>query len=393
MATLSIRTSPDAGKPLYAIPDYEAALAILPNGFRAHLTRSVAGERIRANSGLVPVAIDPDPRGDARVFWADLGRHPYRESKHLYTLRVLAERNGVGETFTTDLSILDDDSLFEDGLDPAGLIFHISRCGSTLTTKALARAAGNVMISQGGPLQRGFWANATDEWRRPPSADPRTLPRLRNLVRAMTRRRRGGEERAFIKFISWNVLYIDLIAAAFPHSPALFLYRDPAQVIATVKQETTAALLARGTRQATFLTGLPEVTTERMSDAEYLATCFAQYFKCVLDSETEIACVNYKDLGPENFQRIIEAGLGYQASQSDLAAMREQFAYDSKDDTASPRPYSPAQEASPSHLSPDEHAAIDLRCSALLAELGSSERNLFAGSPQPGQKTVEPQSA
>lgn len=312
------------------------------------------------------------------MFWADMGRHPLRESKHLYSFKRLVDQGRIGETFTSDLSLLDDESLFCNGLLPAGLIFHISRCGSTLTAKALARPDGNVMISQGGPLQRGFWAHLTDDWRHPATAEPRTLTRLRSLIFALTRPRIGTERRAFVKFISWNILYLDIITRAFPGIPALFLYRNPAEVIATIKTETTAALLARGTRQAAFLTGHAAADTQTMDDTTYLTNCYANYLDKVLYSHASIACVNYRDLDADSFARIVNLGLDYAADEHELALMREQFVYDSKDDAHIPRSYTPAQEAPLTLLAPQERELIDRKCGHLMAGLDRSPRNLFA---------------
>lgn len=335
-----------------------------------------AADRIRSNAGLAPVAIDP--AGEGRLFWADMGRHPLKESKHLYSFKRLVEQGRIGETFTSGLSVLDDESLFCNGLLPSGLIFHISRCGSTLTAKALARPEGNVMISQGGPLQRGFWAHLTDDWRKPAMADPRTLVRLRSLIFALTRPRVGTERRVFVKFISWNILYLDLIARAFPGIPALFLYRNPAEVIATIKTETTAALLARGSRQAAFLTGHTAAETQGMDDAAYLASCYANYLRKVLYSNAGVACVNYRDLNADSFERIVNVGLDYAAGEHELALMREQFVYDSKDDARMPRNYNPAQEAPLSLLTPQERERIDRKCGHLMSSLDRSPLNLFA---------------
>src|SRR5215208_1425097 len=38
------------------------------------------------------------------------------------------------------------------GLPPAGFIFHLSRCGSTLITQMLAALAKNVVISEAAPI-------------------------------------------------------------------------------------------------------------------------------------------------------------------------------------------------------------------------------------------------
>ena len=370
----------ETAPPLYAIPDHQAAQRLLPEGFRHQLDAGSAAARIRARPGIVPLAIDPAAGG--RILWADLGRRPFRESKYLSTVAALAAEGGVGENFSSGIEVLDTPDLFADSLPPSGLIFHNSRCGSTLLTKALARPEGNMMIAQGGPLQRGFWALLSDEWRRPVEPDPRTLARLRALVLAMTRPRQGHERRAFVKFISWNTLYLDLITRAFPGTPALFLYRDPVEVIARVLGETTAVLLQRGSRQAAFLTGLDAATTVAMAPTDYLAACFARYYRTALETAQPVACLNYRDLGPDRIARVMAEGFGYPIAGADLDAAREQFKVFSKDEGASPRAFSAAAAAAaPAPLSEAERTAIEARCVGLIARLDASPRNLFPRPP------------
>ncbi len=348
--------------------------ALLPDIAARRLGDREARRRIRANRGLVPLAIDP--AGAGTILWGDLGRHPFREWQFLYTVKHLAERGAIGERFATGMELLDDEALFTDSVPPSGFIFHISRCGSTLVAKALARPAENMMISQGGPLQRGFWAHITDDWRRPAMADETTLRRLRTLVLAMTRRRLGTERRAFVKFISWNTLYVDLIAAAFPEVRSIFLYRDPVEVIASVRRETTAVLLARGTREAEFLTGRPAAETAQMSDVAYLAACYARYFAVALQTSAPLSYIDYRDLSADHIAIVAAEGLGYIASDEEIAAMREQFRFHSKDD-ANKSMFRDDTAEKQTALSSKEREKVERLCSDALKELGRSPRNLF----------------
>lgn len=349
--------------------------ALLPEAEERHLSTSEAAARTRANAGLLPVAIDP--AGEGRIFWADLGRHPLREWQFVYTVKTLAERNAIGECFTSDMDLLDLPELFDDSLVPSALIFHISRCGSTLVAKALARPNGHMMVSQGGPLQHGFWAHATDDWRRDLRASPQLLTRLRTLILALCRRRLGEERQAFVKFISWNVLYIDLIAAAVPEAACLFLYRDPIEVLASVRKQTTAVLQAQGRRQAAFLTGHPHEVTAEMSEEAYLAACYARYLETALSARAEVAYINYRDLSPESFGHVVSQGLKLALSSQDYAAMREQFAVHSKDDD-SRREFVGDTLQKRAGMSSGEHRLIADRCAAAVDRLDRSPRNVFA---------------
>ena len=319
---------------LYALPDHEVMENLLPAIRDQHLPVDRAVERLQSQPGLIPVAINPT--GSGSVYFADIGDTPLLEWKFIYTIQRLAEEHAISEMFFTDLTILEHEDLVSDGISPQGLIFHVSRCGSTLFTKALARSPYNLTINQGGPLQEGFWAAITDHWQHPPEISESNIGMLRNLVLLMARKRRPEYQRCFVKFISWNIIYLALIRAAFPDAAALYLYRDPIEVIATVLQETTAVLRAKGHRQAYALTGLSPRVTGSMSDVEYLAHCYANYFNVVLNKtgSSRLHLVNYSQLMDcESFADILTRGFNLRPDDAELAQMRKQYRYYSKDDS------------------------------------------------------------
>jgi hypothetical protein len=105
------------------------------------------------------------------------------------------------------------------GTVPAGLIFHVARCGSTLLSQML-KQQGAVVYAE--PL-------AVNEILSPPHKWPRTalVAALRSLG-ALFAAHAGGPY--VLKFSSWNTLYCDILADAFPQTPWAFSYRDPVEV-------------------------------------------------------------------------------------------------------------------------------------------------------------------
>ncbi len=94
---------------------------------------------------------------------------------------------------------------------PAGFIFHLSRCGSTLVAR-LFQAAGMRVIAEAPPVDRAVQAGRAD-W-------------LRWLVAAF-----GGGTPYLVKLDSWHIHSFPLIRAAFPAVPWVFLFRDPREVL------------------------------------------------------------------------------------------------------------------------------------------------------------------
>ncbi|MGI9435702.1 MAG: hypothetical protein ACR2Q4_12885 [Geminicoccaceae bacterium] len=315
---------------LYAYPDHDVVNSLLPDARHRYITPEKAIDYIRQIPGLVPIAIDPE--GAGKIYWADFGERPFREWQFMYSIKQLAEEHRQVDAFVTDMTVLETEEVLGTSLPPRGFIFHISRCGSTLLAKALAREPSHLVINQGGPLQRGFWAQRTANWQRPLTATDENLAMFRRLVLGMTRRRRRQEKTAFVKFISWNVLYVDFIRQAFPDVPCLFMYRDPIEVIASIRKETTAPIISKKTAQAEFLSGLPEKDIESLDDTTYLAHCFARYFESARDAERSLPMIDYRSLNSASFAGVLEHAFDYVPSARSHSLMCQQFAFHAKDD-------------------------------------------------------------
>ena len=107
---------------------------------------------------------------------------------------------------------------------PAALLFHTSRCGSTLLTRMLATLAESSVIAESvilDQLSNGSQAVTVDEATR--------IARLRGFVQAHARAARPG--RCWVKFDCHHIFHLDLIRRAFPGVPWVFLYRNPVEVI------------------------------------------------------------------------------------------------------------------------------------------------------------------
>lgn len=109
-------------------------------------------------------------------------------------------------------------------------IFHESRCGSTLTANMLAsmNPPKTRVYSESGPLIAAL--TQCDE-RYPKCYETLGMGILRDVMYIMMRSDDPQEERAFIKFPSYTTLHLDLFRQAFPHTPWMFVYRDPVQVM------------------------------------------------------------------------------------------------------------------------------------------------------------------
>ncbi|MES2986436.1 MAG: sulfotransferase [Pseudomonadota bacterium] len=101
---------------------------------------------------------------------------------------------------------------------PRGLIFHMSRCGSTLVSQMLGAAPGNAVLSEAAPF---------DSLLQLPVKPQHHSSALRSMAAALGR----GHANYFLKTDAWHILQMPLLREAFPKVPWIFLYRDPVEVL------------------------------------------------------------------------------------------------------------------------------------------------------------------
>jgi hypothetical protein len=110
---------------------------------------------------------------------------------------------------------------------PAGIVFHVARCGSTLVSQLLKQQGGAVVYAEPLPFNELL--------RLAPQTDPTVLiAALRSLGAAFARH--AGRPYV-LKLSSWNTLYGDLVATAFPRTPWALCVRDPVEVCVSLLRQ------------------------------------------------------------------------------------------------------------------------------------------------------------
>jgi hypothetical protein len=178
-----------------------------------------------------------------------------------------------------------------DGIAPAGFIFHMSRCGSTLVTQMLAGSEQNIVIAE---------AEAVDAIVRAQLPPDRHVAALRAIVTAYGRNRTGKARRCFVKLDSWHSFALPLFRRAFPGVPWVFIYRDPVEVLVSHAQ--------RPGRQTT-----PGVTPAELCGTDGTGKNPLSYYGLVLSRICESALahpegglfVNYRHLPDALFDRVL----------------------------------------------------------------------------------------
>jgi hypothetical protein len=182
------------------------------------------------------------------------------------------------------------DSLLDvEGPDPVGLVMHLSRCGSTLLMQSLAHAGCVAPISEATPVNQLLMRDDLPERKR--------ASLLRGLIRALGSQEGSSSQLpSLVKLTSWNVRFLDILRAAFPSVPWLFLYREPLDVMASHERRP-----ARWLTDDRFFAALRRVhrlpSLAALDWEERCAMALAAYGQAALDaSPAPINLLNYDQL-------------------------------------------------------------------------------------------------
>jgi hypothetical protein len=239
-------------------------------------------------------------------------------------------------------------------LRPAGLIFHMSRCGSTLLTQMLAALPQNVVLSEPGPLDQALRLPTRLQGVTP----DKLIGWLRGMTASLARRRHPEERDLFIKLEGWHVLMLPLIRRAFPGVPWVFLYREPLDVMASLARQRPNQMMFGGLDPA--LLGVEAAQAAAMSADRYCALVLEQIcLAAVAHIRDGGLLLEYRELPEPALAKLIDH-FGLRYGIAELAAMRARAEFNAKQ---------------PARRYVDES---NERRSAVSEEIGSLAANLLA---------------
>jgi hypothetical protein len=206
-------------------------------------------------------------------------------------------------------------------LEPTGLIFHMSRCGSTLVSQMLAACSANIVVSEASPIDAVVRLEASEAER---------VALLRAMAGALGQIRKPGETRFFLKLDSWHARALPLFRRAFPRTPWAFLYREPAAVIVSHARRTGMQMVSELVPAAFYgLDGAGQTWGE-----DY----FAQVLATICDAIVREypggggLLVNYQDLPGALWSRMLPH-FGVAPTPTELEAMAAAARFDAKSPT------------------------------------------------------------
>jgi len=244
----------------------------------------------------------------------------------------------------------------ESELRLAGLIFHMTHCGSTLVAQMLASLPVNVVLSEPRPLDRILRART----RLAGVSEEQLVGWLRAVVDALGRRRHSQERDLFIKCDGWHVLALPLLRRAFPNVRWAFVYREPVEVLAPMAQRFPGEI-------DPALVGLTWAQVAAMPVERYCGAILQKICSAALEQYAQGGglLIDHRELPDVACSRLLDHfALHYAAA--DRARMRAVARFDAKDPT---RPYRDDSEAKRSMATPEIRAVAETLLDPLRVQL------------------------
>jgi hypothetical protein len=208
-----------------------------------------------------------------------------------------------------------------------GLIFHMSRCGSTLISQQLAAIERNIVASEPPPLETVLCAHL----RRPELSREVQVRWTRAMVGALGQSRLG-EKSLYIKLDCWNVHQMELVRESMPEIPWIFLYRNPLEVMVSQRRRPASWTVPELLQPAALQMKLEDWNPAQMDiyRARALANICAAGLKAVRDDPNGLL-VNYSELPDAVYGRVLQH---FGLTEEDIPAMQASARFDAKNPQA-----------------------------------------------------------
>lgn len=289
-----------------------------------------------------PIRVYAAPSG-LRVQWF-LGDDGLRfEDRYFHDTVARAAKRPFNLAFYRDtgVDVLHDVANRANAIDPKGFIYHLSRCGSTLVSNAFAARSDVLLLAEAGPVNDVLVLAGI--------APDERLALLRSIMRVLSRPQRTGQIACVVKLDAWHVRSMDVINAAFPGVPWVFLHRDPREVLVS-HLRLPSLMMSPVNAPATL--GVSLVDAARVPREEHCANVLAELLNAMrARSPDRSHLVDYTEL-PEAIWERIGPAFGLPFSERAVTRIRAAAAAHAKDPR---RPFEPdaAEKRAAAELLPD----------------------------------------
>lgn len=175
------------------------------------------------NPGVIPTRV-PMGHDEPNVMLVDVGSEPLTGAfLDDCVANNLARTGGFARRLRAPLSLLESAPVFDNAVPLTGVVFHVSRCGSSIPVRIAQADRTTTVVPEAEPLD-------VVVTRMPLSHEAR-VQALRAVVAMYARDRTGETKRLVLKLDAWHLASHALFREAFPDVPFAVVVRDPLDVV------------------------------------------------------------------------------------------------------------------------------------------------------------------
>jgi hypothetical protein len=211
-------------------------------------------------------------------------------------------------------------------IQPSCLIFHVSRCGSTLLANALRAGCNCIALSEPKIITDLFhFCNEL------PAPAQHLRDSILQSVVNLYANYQGTQQKVIIKLASWNLLSFHVFRKLWPSTPCILLIRHPGEVIVSNLKPGGWLNFRSSPQCASGLLELDETQVGQLSDIEFCARIVERLNDAALEcSDTKLMIVDYNMIDIDLMPAIAEF-IGFDRADLDWNAVKSTFHVYSKD--------------------------------------------------------------
>ena len=231
-----------------------------------------------------------------------------------------------GYKVVSDLQVLSEWTNNMEAVAPAAIIFHVSRCGSTLLSQLLGMDDANIVLSE-VPF---FDELLRIPFKKQPAENIDVNACLIAAIKCYGQKRTGKEDRLFIKTDSWHLHFYPRLRTLFPLVPFILMYRNPFEVILS-QQRQRGMQSVPGIIEPEVFDFTNEQTNQTNLD-QYMTNVLTGYFNKMIEitmADPLVLPVNYKE-GINSIMEKIAAFVGLNFTKETEKLFEERSRYHAK---------------------------------------------------------------
>ncbi|WP_343708048.1 sulfotransferase family protein [Flavobacterium sp.] len=213
-----------------------------------------------------------------------------------------------------------------DCVELKSLVFHVSRCGSTMLSQSLATSSENIMVSEAPIIDQILRSEAFD-------ADIKSVL-LESVIRLLGQKRFPEQKNLIIKLDAWSIFKASYLRSVFPEIPFALLYRNPDEVLRSHQKMAGMHMVPNIIPSSVF--GITFKEIQEISFQQYQALVLEKYFQGFVDfyeEDSNVIMLNYND-GMKNVIERFISFIDVSFSKNEINLMLERLKKHSKNENA-----------------------------------------------------------